>query len=393
MKKSVWLICLICFFVCCGTDSTIQKLKVEDGKRFEGINIEKIWEGELYGRLVLALPQGILLDEIQDKVGNEHKLMLFDYNGNLIKEKILVSGEGPNEVTVITLENVWLSPSGKIICQDNNYLKTIDPETFEIQTLEKISNVVKGYGHEYTFGRQTPTCFEERDGRTVTTLESTGFFENLTYYIASYENVLENFSIICKTKKPMPFSWEKLMERKGESYTDYYYLSKIKRIFSVDWNREDVYFIPDIEKPEINFVNLNTKQEGRHIIDIDNTKFSVDQRELEFYHEYVSSQTSSELKSYYKQILHIPPNAPALMELKVVKDRLIIITGNRDWDKQENEALVYSLPSLEFEGSFSIPYPNIFRTKWYDDYFIMQKLVKRNDDFFYYWEVYQIEMN
>jgi hypothetical protein len=61
--------------------------------------------------------------------------------------------------------------------------------------------------------------------------------------------------------------------------------------------------------------------------------------------------------------------------------------------KQENEALVYSLPSLEFEGGFSIPYPNLLRTKWYDDYYIIQKLVKQNDDFFYYWEVYQVEIN
>ena len=85
--RSVWLICMICLLVCCGTDSDIQKLAVEDSKKFERISIKKIWEGELFGRMVLALPQGILLDEIQDNIGNEHKLMLFDYDGNLIKEK------------------------------------------------------------------------------------------------------------------------------------------------------------------------------------------------------------------------------------------------------------------------------------------------------------------
>jgi len=390
--KTFLLISLLSFFSC-GTDSNVQKLSVEHGKKFEGISIKKIWEGELYGRMVLALPQGILLDEIQDRIGREHKLMLFDYNNNLIKEEILLSGKGPNEVEVITLENVWLSSDGKIMCVDNNYLKTIDPETFEIQTLEKMENVVDGYGSKYTWGRQTSTTFEEKGKRTVSTLESTGYFENLTYYIVTYENVLENFSIICKTKKPKPFMWIKLEEGNRESYTDYYHLLKMNRIFSVDWNREVVYFIPDIEKPEIDFVDLNTKQQGKHLINIDNKKFKVDKKELEFKHEYVLGQTSEIIKNFYKQILYIPPNAPALMGIKVIEDSLIIITGKRDWDKQENETLVYSLPSLDYEGSFSIPYPNLLRTKWYDDYYIIQKLVKRNDDFFYYWEVYQIDIN
>jgi len=75
------------------------------------------------------------------------------------------------------------------------------------------------------------------------------------------------------------------------------------------------------------------------------------------------------------------------MGIKVINDWLVLITGKRDWDKQENEALVYTLPSLEFEGSFSIPYPNMLRTKWYDDYYIIEKLKKKNEDFFYYWEI------
>lgn len=390
--KTFLLISLLSFFSC-GKDSNVQKLKVEDGKKFRGISIKKIWEGELYGRMVLALPQGILLDEIQDNIGNEHKLMLFDYNGNLIKVKNLLSGQGPNEVRILTLENVWLSSSGKIICEDIDYLKNIDPDTFEIQTLVKMANVIDGYGSKYICGSQTYTTFEEKGNRTVTTFESTGYHENLTYYIVTYENVLENFSIICRTKKPKPLTWKKLEEGNRESYTDYYGFLKRYRIFSVDWKREVVYFISDIGKPEIDYVDLNTKQQGKHLIDIDSKNFKVDKRELEFRHEYVLDQTSEVIKNFYKQILYIPPNAPALMGVKVINDWLILITGKRDWDKQENEALVYNLPSLEFEGSFSIPYPNMLRTKWYDDYYIIEKLIKRNDDFFYYWEVYQIDIN
>jgi hypothetical protein len=70
------------------------------------------------------------------------------------------------------------------------------------------------------------------------------------------------------------------------------------------------------------------------------------------------------------------------MGIKVIGDRLIIITGKRDWEKQENEALVYRLPSLEYEGSFAIPYPNLLTTRWYGDFYVTEKLIKRNDDFF-----------
>jgi hypothetical protein len=387
------LLLFLTFFTCCNTDPKERKLMYEEGKKFRGISIKKIWEGELYGRMVLALPQGILLDEIQDKIGNKHKLMLFDYKGNLIKEKILLSGEGPNEVKVLSLENVWISLSGKIMCQDNNYLKTLDPTTFEIETLKKISNAIDGYGSKYTFGRHGYTTFEEKENKTVTTFESTGYFENLTYYIASYDHVFENFSIICETKKPLPLMWEKLRERKGESITDYYHFLRMYRIFSVDWNRGVVFFIPDIEKPEINSVDLITKKLEQHNIDIDNKKFRINKKELELEHEYVLSQTSAQIKRLLKQILHIPPYAPALMGIKVIEDKLIIISGKRDWDEQENEALVYSLPAFKFEGSFSIPYPNMLRTKWYDKYYIIEKLIKQSEEYIYYWEIYHIEIN
>ncbi|MBN1274134.1 MAG: hypothetical protein JXB26_17865 [Candidatus Aminicenantes bacterium] len=348
---------------------------------------------ELYGRMVLALNQGILCDEIQDTMGKEHKLSLFDYNGNLIKSKSLMSGEGPDEITVLTLENVWISSNGKIMCEDNNYLKTLDPETFEIRTLKKFSNTIEGYGSKYIMGRHTYTSFEEKGNRTVTTVESTGYFENLTYYIAAYENILNHFLIISKFKKPKPILWAKIREGKRESYSDYYHFLRMFRIFSVDWKRDVVYTIPDIEKPEIFFVNLKTKREGKLLIDLDAGSFKIDKEELALKHEYVLGETSPELKSYFKHILYVPPLAPALMGIKVMEDRLIIITGKRDWEKQENEALVYRLPQMAFEGSFSIPYPNLLRTKWYDDIYIIEKLIKKNDDYSYYWEIYRINIS
>lgn len=380
------------FFLSCGPRPKEYALAVEEGKIFGGVRIEKIWEKELYGRLVLALPQGVLCDEIQDRMGGEHKFQLFDYEGRLVKERTLMSGEGPDEVTVITLENTWLSSSGNIMVEDNNYLKTIDPESLEVRTLAKFATVVEGYGSKYILGRQSYTTFEERENRTVTTFESTGYFDDLTYYIAVYRNILEDLLIINKVKMPKPLMWAKLQEGKRESYTDYYQFLKMYRIFAVDWKRDVVCFLADIEKPEIGFVSIGTQGQGRYLIDVNPKKFSVDRKELEFKHEYVMDQTSPELKSYFKSILYTPPNAPALMGIKVIDDRLVIITGKRDWDKQENEALVYRLPTLEYEGSFSIPYPNLLRTKWYDDYYIIEKLVKRNDDFFYHWEIYKIRI-
>jgi len=374
----------------CGHRLEDQILSVEDGKIFCGVQIEKIWEKELYGRLVLALPQGVFCDEIQDVMGREHKFQFFDYGGRLIREKSLLAGQGPDEVTVVTMANTWLSSAGAIMVEDNDYLKTIDPETFEVRTLAKFANVIKGFGGKFIFGRHTLTSFEEQRNRTVTTFESTGFYENMTCYIASYKGLLEDFSIIQKFKLPRPLAWVKLAEGRRESYTDYYHLLRIHRIFAVDWTRDVVYFIPDIEKPEIGFVSFDAKRQGKYYLEIRPKEFGVDRKELEFYHEYVRGQTDPRLKSYYKDILYIPPSAPALMGLKIVGDRLIIMTGKRDWAKQENEALVYRLPSLEYEGSFPIPYPNLQTTRWDGDSYIIEKLVKRDDDFFYSWEIYRI---
>lgn len=368
-------------------------LSVEEGKGFSGISITKIWEKELYGRLVMALPQGVFCDEIQDRMAREHKFQLFDYAGHLIKERSMVSGQGPDEVTVVTKDNTWLSSAGQIMVEDDNYLKTINPESFEVRTLAKFANMIRGFGGKFIFGRHTGTTFEEKGNRTVTTLESTGFYENLTYYIGAYRNLLEDFSLIQKVKMPKPLTRVKLEERKRESYTDYYGLLRIHRIFTVDWTRGVVYFIPDIEKPELGFVNIDTRAGGRYLIAMDPGTFSVDRGELEFYGEYANGQTDALIKAYYKNVLYVPPHAPALMGIKVVGDRLIIITGKRDWEKQENETLVYRLPSLEYEGSFSIPYPNLVTTRWYGDFYVTEKLIKRDDDFFYYWEIYRIRFD
>jgi hypothetical protein len=44
----------------------------------------------------------------------------------------------------------------------------------------------------------------------------------------------------------------------------------------------------------------------------------------------------------------------------------------------KNEVLAYRHPSLRYEGSFFIPLPNHSGTKWYDDYYIPRKLIKKD---------------
>ena len=117
----------------------------------------------------------------------------------------------------------------------------------------------------------------------------------------------------------------------------------------------------------------------------------MEREELDFWHEYVGSETEPSLKGRFTDILYLPPHAPALMGIKVMGDRLFIITGNRNWERKENEVLVYSLPSLKYEGSFFIPFPNLLLTQWYDRYYITRNLIKKDDDYYSSYEIYLVE--
>jgi hypothetical protein len=99
------------------------------------------------------------------------------------------------------------------------------------------------------------------------------------------------------------------------------------------------------------------------------------------------------LKGRFTDTLYIPPHSPALMGIKAIDDRLFIITGNRNWKNRANEVVVYSLPSLKYEGSFFIPFPNLQQTQWYDRYYITRTLVKKDDDYYSAYEIYRVEDN
>ena len=379
------------FLFSCGENIKVHRLRVEEGKKFEKLNSKKIWEIDLWSGWCLAFPQGVICSELLDRSWRESQLKLYDYSGKLKKERKLIHGDGPDEIRVWNFPSVWLSSSGMIFSKDNNYLKTLDPETLEIETIIKFSNVIEGYGSKYTFGLHGFTSLEEKNNRTVTSFESTGFYEDMRYYIVTYERIFENLSVIASTKKEKPWTW--LYLKKRESYIDYYEAFRLDRILSADWKRGVVYYIPDIEKPEIECVDLESKRKEKYLIDINFKKFKIDREEFESFYEHVLSETNPILKNYYKYILYIPPHAPALMGIKVIKDWLLIITGNRNWKKGENEVQVYRLPTMRYEGSFFIPFPNLFHfsTKWYDDYYIIRKHIEKNGDYYSLYEIYKLE--
>jgi len=380
--------------ISCGEKIKIQKLRVEEGKSFEKFNFKKIGEMTLWGGWCLACPQGIFCFEVLDRQWREFKFKLYDYSGNLKKERILASGEGPNQIKATNFEYAWLSSSGKIYCDDlDNYLKAIDPETFEIETIAKLSNVINGYGSKYIFGRNSASSLEDKDNRIVTSFESTGFYENMTYYIVTCNGVFENLSVIATAKKERPWTWAEL--RKRINHVDYYAGLRLKRILSVDWQRGVVYYLSDIEKPEIESVDFEGKRKDRYLIDIDFKKFKFEKEELELWQRYVDSDSDlpSAIKNFYKTILYIPAHAPALMGIKVRGDLLLIITGNRDWKKEKNEVLVYRLPSLSYEGNFYIPFPNQLKTIWDDNYnfYTIQNLIEKEDGYYFSYEIFKVE--
>jgi hypothetical protein len=399
MRKAAFIFSLfilsLFFLLSCGEKIKIQKLSVEEGKRFEKFNFKKIGEIIQWGGWCLACPQGIFSFEVLDRQWSEFKFKLYDYSGKLKKEKILAGGEGPNQIKVTNFGYAWLSSSGKILCNDNeNYLKSIDPETFEIETLAKFSNVIEGYGSKYIFSRHGATSWEEKGKRAVTSLESNSFYEDMTYYIVIFDGVFENLSVITTAKKERPWTWAELKKR--VSYIDYYADLRLKRILSVDWERGMVYYLPDIEKPEIERVDFEGKRKERFLINIDSRKFKFEKEELELWQRYAESESASLppiIKNFYKTILSIPSHAPALMGIKVRGDWLLIITGNRNWKNEKNEVLVYRLPSLSYEGNFFIPFPNQLKTIWDDNYnyYTTRKLIEKEDGYYLSHEIYFVE--
>lgn len=401
MRKAAFIISLFILslfsLLSCSEKIKIQKLSVKEGKKFDKLYFNKVWEASFYiGQWCLACPNGVVCHEVLDKGYKEYKFNLYNYSGNLVRERKLLSGEGPNDIKIIDLDSVWISSSGIIHCVDTGYLKTIDPETLEIKTIVKLSNVIDEYGSKYTFGRHGGTSIEEKDNKIITSFESSAFYSDFIYYIITCNSDFRNLSVVAKAKKEKPWAISKLEERKKvkgkiEDYIDYYHKLRFRQIFSVDWKRGIVYIIPAIESPEIECVRLDGKRREKYLIDINPKNFKVEKDEFEFWYKVVSDGADPIIKKNYNFILSIPSHAPALMGIHVMNDWLLIITGNRNWQKDENEVLVYRLADFHYEGSFFIPFPAYQEIKFYDNYYITKDLMEKGDGYEESFEIFRIE--
>ena len=387
MRNALLILTIFFLLFSCGEIET-QKLHVEEGKIYKSFKFEKLLEFNRQYEKPLIFSRGIFSCEVLDKSWKEVALKFYDFSGKLMIERKMNTGQGPNELQVFSSEESWESSSGKIFFIDHGYLKSINPENMIIETMTMLSNSIVGYGSRYSIGQHTFPTIEEKDNRVITTFESAGFFENRIYYIVSFEGLFQNFKVLAKAKLGPS---TQLDAKKKEFPVDYYRALKDYRILTVDWKRSFIYYVPDIEKPEIERIDFTGARHKKYLIDIDFKKYRIERDEFELYYEYVLSETDPSLRDIMKNVLRIPPHPPALAGLKVIGDRLLIITGNRNWEKKENEVLVYDLPSLNYEGRCFIPYPNLFRIIWKDNYFMVKKLIKTEDDYFFPVEIYRME--
>ncbi len=376
----------VLFWNACGKEIEVGKIPVEKGKRFTGFRVVEVFRKEYdWMRWCLPLSGRFLTLELLDKGYKEYRFNLYDSAGEMIKEKRIPSGEGPNEIKVVSMDEVWLSPSGQIHFLDNDYLKSIDPETFRIETIVKLPNMIKGYGRKFTVGKHSQTLFEERNGQIITTFESTGFYADPKYYLVKSDDDFANLSVLAEFRKERPWTWRKLEERKMRSgkiisYTDYYERTRLKRIFAVDWKRGVVYLIPDIDNPEIERVGIDGRTKGRLRVDIQPEKFVVDEEEMNSWRKHVLDNSPSMIRQRMEIDSYIPEHAPTFMSMAVIEDWLIVITGNRNWRTRENEAFVFRLPDYRYEGSFFLPFPSFYQTtKFADDYYILQEYQPKID--------------
>ncbi len=179
------------------------------------------------------------------------------------------------------------------------------------------------------------------------------------------------------------------MKKTKKIYLDYYYPRKMAILFSIDWKREFIYYIPDSDKPIVKKLDFNGKNEESLEIDMDYKKFKVDREELKALCDFSVSYPEPIFK-IVKPVCFYPSHAPPLQGLKVIKDWLLIITGKRNWTKGENEALVYKLPQMEYEGSLYMPFPNYSNAKWIDNYYITTDIIKNDDDYNILLRIYKI---
>jgi len=323
--------------------------------------------------------------QVLEKDEKEYKSFNCDASGEEIRHVLVKNGQGPEEIMGLIPETLVLSKDGRSVSfyDGGYYLKSLDIESLKIRTIKKISNIIESYGSRYYIGRQGTTSFETNNDLTVTSFESTGFFSDHVYYLVAYGGFFDEFRVIASLKKNIP-QWlkEDYNAKKYGFIVDYYQRLRWARLFTVDWKRDMIYVIPDIETPEIERVGFDGRK-TRLRLDINPKKYQVGRSEFESYFSWYKDNLPQVLKRALGYEFRLPPHAPALQGIKVIGDWLLIITGNRDWEHYENETLVFLLPSLEYQGSFRIPFPSApdLALKWGAGYFSVHDIVAHEDDY------------
>lgn len=376
--------------VSCKESIPIFKLEYKEDSNYSHIQFEKVFEMFYYQGIEFAIPyQDKVVVLITDR-GKGHKLLIYDYLGKIIKEKTVEGGEGPEEIGGTSFHSIIQINQREIVFVDiRDYIKSINPTTLEMKTLGKLSNLIKGYGRKHRYPRYSLTSIERKESLCIAGFASTGFWDNGRYYFVKFNGLFENFRIISSAKKEAVKAMDKKISeavKKGESYIDYYKLLRSAIIFSVDFKREFIYYIPEIERPIIEGVDFYDKSKKRFEISLDFKKFKIKRERLEFFCNFAIN-----FSPFKKVSCYIPPHAPPLQDLKVINDQLFVITGNREWENEENQVLVYKLPNMKYEGSFYIPFPNHFKSAWYDNYYIIRSAIEKENDYYQVLRIYKIK--
>lgn len=385
---------LFLVFLCFCDNSKEKVLTFFEEKSFDKLSLRKECEITLYHASCYPLQNKVICLQALDSRRSEYKIILYDYSGNLVKENKVRGGEGPDEISAIS--QIWSSDNEKnILCIDGEYLKSIDPEKLTIKTVAKLSNLMVDYRRKYIFSWLAPSLIEIENNKTVASFESTGFMEDYTYYVVKYEGLFKNLRIIAKFKKrkesvyPIGF---KEIKSKRRIYIDYYHNLRPALLFSVHWKSGTIYYISEIENPVIGVINFDGRDLGKYRIDIDFKTFKIGEKEFKFYYDWVMSDVPPLFKNF-RHILYKPLHAPPLQGIKVIDDWLMIITGKREWEKGKNWALVYKIPSFQYEGSFYIPFPEApaLIPKWNGSHYVIsENLLEKDGEYYSNFSVYCI---
>lgn len=179
-------------------------------------------------------------------------------------------------------------------------------------------------------------------------------------------------------------------KKKRVSYTDYYMWIRESLPFSVDWERGDIYAVPDTaNKPLIEKINMKTGKSEEYEVDIDFKKFKIHKEEIKHFCEWFNEELPAFIKKAVKLICYIPSYPPPIQGIKVLKNWLLVTTGKRKWNEGKNLVLVYCLPELKYEGSFYIPFPGYgMKPKWLGKYYITNEM---SEGYKSKYTIYQVE--